>query len=95
MQIAGDRAVIMQSPQPRIEIGQISHGARAASVPRPHGDCTVAVWSSCIFGYSGTKRVQLLIFIEMALQTCKTKYSMRQRHQLTQTLTLRKPAVWS
>ena len=26
-------------------------------------------------------------FIEMALQMCKTKYSMRQRHQLTQTLT--------
>ena len=33
--------------------------------------------------------------IEMALQTCKTKYSISQRHQLTQILTHRKMAAWS
>ena len=38
-----DRAVIVLSPQPCIEIARISHGARAASVRRPCGDRTVAV----------------------------------------------------
>ena len=90
----GDRAVMVPSPEPRIEIERISHGAHAPFIQRLPGDCTVAVRSSCIFGHSCTKRIQLLFFIEKAFQTCK-KCSMGQRHQLTQTLTHRKATARS
>ena len=39
----GDRAVIVLSPQPCIEIARTSNGALAASVQRPFGYRTVAV----------------------------------------------------
>ena len=60
----GNHAVIVQSPQPRIEIARISYGARGAradSVRRPRGYRTVVIRSLCSFGHSCTKRVQLLI----------------------------------
>ena len=46
------------------------------------------------FGHWCTKRVQLpFFFIEMALEISKTKYSMRQRYKLTQTLMTHRKAA--
>ena len=44
------------------EIARISHGALEASVLRSCGDRRIAMRSSCILGYLGTKTAQHLIF---------------------------------
>ena len=80
-----DHTVIVPSLQRHIEITRISQGACSVIVP----------WlcDRCVFSVICVPNVYNYPFlIEMALQTCKTKYSMRQRHQLSQTLTHRKQA---
>ena len=57
----GNPVVIVQSPQPRIEITRISYDAYA-SVLKPRGDHTVLCDYRVVFGHSCTKRLQLLIF---------------------------------
>ena len=63
----------MLDPKPYIEIARMPHDALAALVRRPCGDRTMAVLSPCTFRNSCNELVQLIILIEIALQTCKTK----------------------
>ena len=67
----------MLSLQPYIEIAPMSHCTLAASVRRQCGDRTMAVSTLCTFRNSCNKGVQLIILIEMALQTM---YIIRRPH---------------
>ena len=80
--LLGDFAVIKPSPQPRTDIARCPYGFRMEAAQRSYGGCVIVVYN-----YS--------FMIEIALQKCKTKYSMRQRNQLTRTLTHHKVAAGS
>ena len=72
-----DRTVnqIMQSSCSLRSLRRKSYGGRTASIRRPRGDGTVTVRSSCTFGHSCTKSVQLHI----SALCCRLRWHLKQK----------------
>ena len=90
--LCGHHAVSTAMHRNRTDIARHPCCFLTEAAQRSYSGCMIVVY---FWAYVYQMCTTTLFFIKMTLQTCKTKYSMRQRHQLTQTMAHRKAAACS